>query len=214
MLPIRKSGIHSQDMIDSFVRVLQELDHLLFSDEPIITQGGACYDLTVVAISTMLVQYWQTGQIDRYDVSGPDMINYALKREYQENLSEMLRHLHRWNPQLVPEHIIIQMFPGTVARVGHLHGHISQQVMARKAHALQTHNKLSEDQRTQLLEAAKDDEHLWPTEIDPKREPYFSQHDLLTCNYPLVVDEFWKDIPLASMRDHLTRAKGILRLRK
>lgn len=213
LMPIRESGIRSQDLVDSFARVLQELDHLLFSDKPITTQGGACYDGVMIPLSTILAQYWQTGWVDRYDISGPDMIHYATRQEHQEKMSEMLGHLHQWNPRLVPPNIVIRIFPGTVARVGHIPGHVSENVMTRKIHALRYQSQLSSSHKRHVWEIAKEDERYWPMQIKASKEHYFSQHDLLINGGSLVIDDFWKNIPLNNMWETLTRANALLRLK-
>ncbi len=213
MMPIRQSGLRTHELTESFVRVLRELDHLLFSDEPIITKGGACYDGVMVPLSTMLVQYWKTGRIDRYDISGPDMIHYATRECHQRNLSEMLQYLHKWNPKLIPAQIVVRMFPGTVARVGHIHGHGSESVLNRKIQALKYQGQLSSEQKRRVWDMAKHDEEIWPTQIKSDKDSYFSQHDLFAHSQHLVVDDFWKEIPLDNMRENLTRANALLRLK-
>jgi hypothetical protein len=213
LVPIRESGLRPQDMVDSFTRVLKELDHLLFSDEPITTQGGACYDGAMVQLTTMLVDYWRTGRVDRYDISGPDMIHYSTRRKYQDEMSEMLNYLHRWNPQLIPSSIVIRMFPGTVARVGYIPGHVSENVMTRKIHVLQYQSQLTSDHKRRAWEVAKDDEWHWPMQIKANQDHYFSQHDLLASGGSIVVDNFWKDIPLDNIRETLARANSLLRLK-
>ncbi|HEY4489969.1 MAG TPA: hypothetical protein VJC12_01785 [Candidatus Paceibacterota bacterium] len=213
MRPIKESGIKQKDLADSFLQVLEELDKLLFSDEPLTTVGGACYDGVMVPLATMLAQYWQTGRIDRYDVSGPDMIHYATKRGHQEELSEMLCHLRKWNPKLIPEHIAIRMFPGTVARVGHIPGHVSERVISRKIDVLRNHNQDSSHFKRLRWAAAEGDKELWPTEIKPSQDYYFSQHDLVVLGGNLEVDEFWRGIPIEEMKEVLTRANALLRLK-
>lgn len=199
-------------LADSFIYLLEELEQLLFSDKEVATRGGACYDGIMVPLSCMLVQYWQTGKADRYDISGPDMIHYATRPEHQAQLSEMLSHLRKWRPNLVPKHILIQMFPGTVARVGHIPDHISEEVMGRKIYMLEKSNSMSRTWKEKFWEKAKEDEQHWPVQIKPSVAPYFSQHDLARIGKELVVDEFWKNIPFSSMRETLQRANGLLRL--
>ncbi len=213
LLPIKQSGLRNSELADSFIRVLRELDHLLFNDKPITTEGGACYDGVMVPLSTMLVQYWRSGRIDRYDISGPDMIHYATRPEHQENLSEMLRFLHKWNPRLIPATIMIRMFPGTVARVGHIPGHVSESVMSRKIHALRYQGQLPSDHKKRVWEAAKDDERHWPIQIKASQVPYFSQYDLVANGGQIKVDDFWKEVPLEGMWDKLARANGLLKLK-
>lgn len=212
MVPIEESGLRRQDYAASFMNVLGELDHLLFSDEPLETRGGACYDGVMVPLSSMLVQYWQTGRIDRYDISGPDMINYASTREHQERLAQMLRHLRAWDKALVPETLIVRLFPGTAACVGHIPGHVSESVMYRKVGALRE-QQLSGEAKRAKWEAAKEDERLWPLQVKPSVDRYFSQHDLLEHGGRLEVDEFWKDIPLERLWETLTRANALLRIK-
>lgn len=197
---------------DAFIHVLEELDHLLFSDEPITTQGGPCYDGAMVPLSGMLVQFWQSGRLDRYDISGPDMIHYALRPEHQRQLSDMLQHLRKWNANLVPENFIVQMFPGTVARVGYIPAHISQAVMQRKQFILRQLNSLGREQKRLLWEDAKDDENFWPTQINPSAAPYFSQYDLTKHGGKIIVDDFWRELPFDQMKDTLYRANAMLRL--
>lgn len=210
--PIVRSGLYTAKLADSFINLLEELDHLLFSDKDIATKGGACYDGVMVPLSTMLVQYWQTGRVDRYDVSGPDMIHYATRPEHQDKLSEMLRHLHRWNPRLIPKNILIQMFPGTVARVGYVPNHISEEIMKRKVYALRNHNSFDKSFKRILWDSAREDEKTWPIQIRPSVDHYFSQYDLLYHGGKLVVDDFWMELPIASIKETLQRANAFLRL--
>jgi hypothetical protein len=213
MVPTCQSGLRPHEFTNSFIHVLKELEHLLLSDEPIETKGGVCYDGTMVQLSTMLVDYWKTGRIDRYDVSGPDMIHYSTRPEYRERLTEMLTFLHKWNPKLIPRTIITRMFPGTVARVGHLRGHSSEDVITRKIDILKNGDSYPKDMRKHLRDMAASDEGLWPIEIRPKEKPYFSQHDLMCYEGDLQVHEYWKDIPLEKMRDTLVRANALLQIR-
>lgn len=211
--PIAESGMRSSDLAPSFMRVLHELDRLLFSDEPVETRGGACYDGVMVPIAGMLAQYWQTGRVDRYDISGPDMIHYATRGEHQTKLSNMLRHLRKWDARFVPENIIIQMFPGTVARVGHINGHVSEEVIRRKIYALRRWSSLEKCEKKELCKIAEDDERKWPAHIDPKAAPYFSQYDLSSHGGILTVDDFWMDMQIDSMRDSLLHANALLRIK-
>ncbi len=213
MVPIRESGMRMEDLVDSFFNVLYELDHLLWSDEPIETKGGVCYEGIMVPLATMLAQYWQSGRKDRYDISGPDMITYATRPEHQKKLGEMLQYLHAWNPKLIPEHLSVRMFPGTYARIGYIKGHVSESVMRRKLHALRYQKQLNSDQKRRTWEQAKDDERLWPVDILASCEKYFSQHDLLEQQSPIVVDDFWKEISLDRMRDTLVQANALLRVK-
>lgn len=211
--PINQSCIHTRDLASSFIRVLKELTHLLFSDEPTETTGGACYDGVITTLSVMLVQYWQTGRIDRYDISGPDMIHYSTQVEYQRKMSEMLQHLRKWDRQLIPGNMIIQMFPGTVARVGYVENHESEKVMKRKTNALKRFNALDKAKKKELWEVSANDESIWPIQINPKTDCYFSQYDLALCGGKLVVDDYWKSLSFESMRDNLLQANALLRVR-
>ena len=209
--PLDHRRASGRDLASSFLGLLEELDRLLFSDEPIETRGGACYDGVMVPLSAYLVQFWETGRTDRYDISGPDMLNYASSERHQARLSEMLAHCRKWRKDLVPKGIAIHMFPGTMARVGHIVGHPSEAIMRRKVRSLQ--NKLGTDKRSVQAEA-QDDEKLWPIIIVPHQTPYFSQHDLVREEGVFAVDEFWKDQPLDGLQDALVRANNILRIRK
>lgn len=213
MIPIREAGISKANVVDSFMRVLHELDYLLFSDEPIETKGGACYDGVMVPLATMLSQYWKTGRIDRYDISGPDMIHYASRKEHQESLAYMLQHLRKWDRQIIPENFVVRMYPGTVARVGHIKGHDSQGVMVRKISALESQHELTSQEKRLRWEDAKEDERIWPISIQPSRERYFSQHDLLAYDQGLSVAEYWKNIPLEGLAETLRRANALLRIK-
>jgi len=187
------------------------VDHLLFSDEQITTLGGICYDGVMVPLATMLCQYWQMGRIDRYDISGPDMIHYASQNGFQGDMSRMLAHLRKWNPKLVPPTIVTRMFPGTVARIGHIRNHVSEEVMTRKVQALRS--PPAGEWKKRLWEVAKEDEASWPIQVKPAQDHYFSQHDLLALGKELLVDEYWREIPLENMRETLARANSLLRLR-
>lgn len=211
LVPIRESGLARHELATSFMRVLKELDHLLFSDESKETVGGACYDGAMVSLSDMLVQYWQSGRIDRYDISGPDMINYATRPEHQASLSQMLDHLRTWDARLVPKHFAMRMFPGTGARVGHITGHVSEAVLARKRAALQNQNP-DKDAKRRMWEAAREDVRLWPSQIRPNMDYYFSQHDLLAQGGTFSVHDYWKDIPLEDMQAAFIRADSLLRI--
>ena len=212
MRAMHRNDATPRSLATSFVGLLEELDHLLFSDEPIITKGGACYDGIMVPLSCMLVQYWQTGRMDRYDISGPDMIHYATRIEHQEKLSDMLAHLHKWNPKLIPEHIMIHMFPGTLARVGHVAGHISEEVMRRKKHMLENAQSMDRTRKEKMWALAKEDRKHWPTQIKPSVDRYFSQHDLVLMEKEFVVDEFWKNVSIRGMHETLQRANNLLRI--
>lgn len=204
---------NADEVVESFMNVLHELDHLLLSDEPIVTKGGSCYEGAMVQLSTMLCQYWQSGRPDRYDLSGPDMIHYSVRTEYQRELMEMLDHLRKWKPNLIPKTLAIHMYPGTAARVGHLPDHVSQEVMDRKKYALCHASTLSTLSKKSLYERAKDDEKNWPVEIRPAEAPYYSQYDLAQSSRGLEVDRYWRELPIHQMRDTLIRANNILKVR-
>lgn len=212
MLRPLRGSIATDCLATSFLDVLAELDHLLFSDTEISTRGGACYDGVMVPLSAMLVQFWQTGRADRYDVSGPDMIHYALQKEYQARLSLMLEHLRKWRPALVPKNILIHMFPGTAACVGYIKNHPSEEIMRRKVYMLERAETLDGKKKRELWDIAKHDERQWPTQIRPATDKYFSQHDLASLRNELVVDDFWKDMPISSITKTLSRANNLLRL--
>jgi hypothetical protein len=212
-IPIAESGLHAGDMAPSFMRVLEELELLLFSDEDIVTKGGACYEGLMGPLSVMLAQYWQTDRIDRYDISGPDMIHYSVRRPYQDALRTMLAHLRRWNPSLIPKHIAGTMLDGTQARVGYVPGHVSEHAMARKLLVLKNNKDLGAEQKRRLTDESQEDEHLWPIKVMQAETPYFSQHDLIQGGDAIQVDDFWHDVPLASMRQMLAQANHALRIR-
>ena len=212
MVPIEESGLHPQDYADSFMNVLGELEHLLFSDAAIETRGGACYQGMMGPIATMLAQFWKTDRCDRYDISGPDMIRYATPPCYQESLAQMLRHIRCWKPELVPRHIAGHMFDGTVARFGYIPGHISEQVLSRKVQALTSHQQHTNEEKRAAVAAATHDGKLWPNRINPELDPYFSQHDLAALGSHIVVDEYWKTVPFSEMHATLARANGLLRI--
>lgn len=212
--PLSGTSIRTESIASSFMKVLEELDHLLFSDEKNSVTGGACYDGVMVPLSAMLVQFWQTGRTDRYDISGPDMIHYATQPEHQARLSEMLTHLRKWRPEFVPKDILIHMFPGTVARIGYIRGHHSEEVMQRKVYMLERSSSLDREKKRRVWETAKDDEHHWPIQIQPSIDKYFSQHDFASMGKELVVDDFWKNLPILSIKETLSRANNLLRLQK
>lgn len=210
--PLQGITTTTEHLATSFLDVLGELDHLLFSDMPLETRGGACYDGVMVPLSAMLVQFWQTGHTDRYDISGPDMIHYALRAEHQKNLSLMLGHLRKWKPALIPKNILIHMFPGTAACVGYVRNHPSEEVMQRKVYMLKQAETLGGKKKRELWDIAKNDERQWPIQIRPATDKYFSQHDLASLGNELVVDDFWKDMPISSITKTLSRANNLLRL--
>lgn len=210
--PMAGNGIRTQDMASSFISLLRELDQLIFSDDPVVTKGGACYGGVMVPLATMLVQYWQTGQTARYDISGPDMINYATSKKHRDEVTAMLAHLRKWSTALVPETIEQRILPGTTARVGHLKDHPSEEAMGRKVLMMQNGSKMSRQEKELVWAAAKDDERVWPLRIRPHIDKYFSQHDLLAMGKEFVVDEVWKGIPFSEMQKALSWTNNLLRL--
>lgn len=212
MQPICRSSIKKANMATSFVSLLHELDNLLFSDTSVEARGGACYDGVMIQLAVMLVQYWQTGRFDRYDISGPDMIHYATRPEYQAKLSDMLAHLHAWNPRLIPKDFLIHMFPGTALRVGYIQGHVSQEVMTRKLFMLEHAGTLTRNAKKQIVEEASQDEKKWPIQIRPHLDHYFSQHDLDLAGESLCTHEYWLDLPIWKVHETLSRANNFLRL--
>lgn len=207
--PLYEQQMPANRLAQSFMNVLEELDHLLFDDREIVTKGGACYEGAMVSLTDYLVQYWQNDRCERIDVSGPDMINYALRPEHARDLSSMLEHLRKWRPELIPPRLDVCLLPGTVARVGHVEGHPSEAVMRRKIAALQP--DVPKEEKSRLIALAREDESIWPVQIQPSKVPYFSQHDLC-AGRRLSVDQHWRDIPLVQLRDTLVRARNILRI--
>ncbi len=212
MVPVAESGISRSKFASSFLSVLEELDHLLLRDEPLETRGGVCYEGVFVQLSGMLAHYWQTGEIVRCDISGPDMIHYTSGKAYRERLGALVEHIRRWKPELVPKQFLVHMFPGTVARVGYVCGHTSEEIMNRRTFIAKEGSRLTKEARRNLRDGAVHDETLWPSTIDPKARPYFSQHDLAALGKTLSVDPFWKDVPFLEMKEHLKQAQSFLRL--
>ena len=213
LVPLQETTERPVELVDSFERVLRELDHLLFEDTPIETVGGACYDGIMVPLSTMLAGYWEHGSLERYDISGPDMIHYATRPGHQEKLSEMLSYLHLWNPKLVPRRISVRMLPGVVARVGYVRDHVSEEIMERKRDALSWEKGVNGDYKRAIYKRAGQDELLWPIKITQDKEKYFSQHDLLLQKGQFMVDTCWKSIPLESLRETLARVNTLLKVK-
>ncbi len=213
MRPIKTSSLRRSEYVETFMRVLMELDLLLNADVPVLTHGGACYDGVMVPLAGMLVQYWQTGEVVRCDVSGPDMIHYATRPAHVARMKEMLHHLRRWSPSLVPKRFHVHMFPGTLARVGHIPGHVSENVMKRKLLALRYGNGLEKEEKKILWEEAKNDDRHWPTWIDPLKGGYFSQHDLEAQEGKLTVEDHWKTVPISELKRALDQANALLRVK-
>lgn len=211
-----KISIHKSKLASSFVEFLKELDALLFSDnlDKTTLSGGVCYDGAMVSLSDMLVSFWRTGETHRYDISGPDMIHYATRIDHQKSLSEMLEHLCGWSSSLVPKNITVHMPLGTVARIGYVKGHISEEVMIRRLRVARDLPEISSDEKRALRNAGADDEMVWPSQINPLEKPYFSQYDLAALGYTITVDEFWKDIPLGKLKDIFSRIKNQLQFKK
>ena len=83
--------------------------------------------------------------------------------------------------------------------------------MTRKVQALRS--PPAGEWKKRLWEVAKEDEASWPIQVKPAQDHYFSQHDLLALGKELLVDEYWREIPLENMRETLARANSLLRLR-
>lgn len=205
--------VPKKDLVASFMNVLTELEDLLFSDYPMMTKGGACYAGPMVPLSHMIVQYWRTGETHRYDISGPDMIHYATTKGHQEQLSSMLDHLRKWDARMVPKNITVHMPMGTVARVGYVKDHHSEEVMKRRLLVSLNEDIGSERKKAVRLEAV-DDETKWPSQISPAIEAYFSQHDLISLGKSVEVDDFWREMPLGKMAETLLLARNKLLFRK
>jgi hypothetical protein len=213
MMPVHQSTLCRYDYTSSFMGVLKELTHLLLSDTPLETKGGACYEGVMVPLATMLAQYWETGEVIRCDISGPDMIHYATRPGHQDQMGAMLAHLRKWDTRYVPKHFVTHMFPGTGARVGYIPGHVSETIMGRKIEVLTNGHLHSKDARRALWEMAKQDEELWPIAINQRERPYFSQHDLVRHGGQIVTHDFWKGVPLSEMKARLTEANALLHIR-
>ncbi len=213
MRPIQISTLRRPDYATTFMRLLVELDLLLNHDAPVLASGGACYDGVMVPLAGMLVQYWQTGEVVRCDVSGPDMIHYATRPQHVAAMHEMLNHLRKWSTTLVPKRFHVHMFPGTLARVGHIPGHVSEKVMKRKLLVLRNGNGLEKEEKRSLWEEARHDNGHWPTWIDAKKDEYFSQYDLAAQGGKLIVDDHWKSIPIPELKYQLDQANALLRVK-
>ncbi|MEK7452640.1 MAG: hypothetical protein AAB614_00210 [Patescibacteria group bacterium] len=206
--------INSKHLASSFINLLSELDNLLFSDEPIITHGGVCYNGPISILSNMLVYYWKTGETHRYDISGPDMIHYATRKEYQNSLSLMLQHLRKWSPALIPKNITVHMPMGTVARIGYIKDHPSEEIMHRRLLVAHDNGSLTSKERNDMRLVASNDEIRWPMQINPAETPYFSQFDLVELGKSIIVDEYWKDIPLGDILCIFSKIRNKLLLKK
>ena len=199
------------DLAASFANVLSELETLLTKDCVGALSGGACYQGSAYAHAlATLAQYWKTGECLEYDISGPDMIHYAMSEEYRATLSGILEHIRMQFPALVPKHTVIRMVPGTVARVGCVKGHISEEITEERLALLS--QQTSGEEKKALRERAREKHGLWPITIRPAEDSYFSQHDLTDMDSSMFVPERFRKMSFADMETELVRLKNILRV--
>lgn len=159
-VPFVENGKSPPRLAEEFLRMLGELKALLAGDMPKVLHGGPCYEGAMVPLVHMLTDYWQTGETVRFDISGPDMIHYAQKVSHAEKLSMLLAHLRKWKPSLVPKNITIHMSLGTVARVGYVRGHVSEEIMRRKLMLVRDGDTLTSEQKKSLRVDGGADESL------------------------------------------------------
>ncbi len=221
MMPVREY-LSADGIAHSALSVIEELSALLLSDEIGELRGGFAYGGPVVHMICALCQYWKTGSIKRYDVSGPDMIRYAVTAEHQGNLSSLLVELHRAFPSLVPEKFSVTMPAGTVFRVGQLtdghpsagvsdlHDTLLEQQAIRRGRANGT--RLSETAYGELRKKAIEVEQEWPLNIEAPRDAYFSQHDLCRMGARITVPEQFRSMTFAEIAERRVRLKNILRV--
>lgn len=199
------------DIATSFANVLSELETLLTRDCVGALSGGACYRGSAYAHAlATLAHYWKTGECLEYDISGPDMIHYAMSEEYRATLSGILEHVRLQFPALVPKHTVIRMVPGTAARVGCVKGHISEEIMEERLALLS--QQTNGEEKKMLREHARERHTLWPIQIHPAEDPYFSQHDLGEIGGAMFVPERFRMMSFGDMETELVRLKNILRV--
>ncbi len=203
--------LRRMDLAESFRYVLSELEMLLHTDYTGLLVGGACYQGSAIAqLSVVLVQYWKTGSLVRYDISGPDMIHYATSAAYQEKLNKLMRHIAKQFPELVPKSMLIRMPVGTFARVGYLKDHVSKEILENRIEILS--QGIQNESKKMLRDKLKENHHLWPLCVEQGSDAYFSQHDLVSQGGKIVVPEYFRTMPFGKIESELGRLKNILRV--
>ena len=216
MLPMKYSLI-----ADSAMNVLSELKTLLFAEGTTSEKGGISYSGALVQMIAYLASYWETGSKERYDISGPDMIRYASKKNFQDDMTLLLYRLRCAFPDLVPSSIVSYMCDGTYMRNGHVEGHLSSEFSAKKLLLLREQKMRREKVGTEMMKdeafsALKERllflEKGWPLSISPAKDAYFSQHDLKALGTVLVLSEEDKDMSFEMHKARDMKVRNVLKI--
>lgn len=215
-----REGFSAEKIANSCIEVFAELEHLLFSEDEIVTSGGVVHGFPLVPVIASLCGYWASGSVTRYDVSGPDMIHYATTTKYQESLSLLLNDLHRNFPALVPKKFDVYMPNGVIFRTGNrmtdqsgaddrldvLCDQILNQQQIRRGKS--EGERLSDVEYEVIKDAARRLHHIKPFNINSAVDCYHSQHD----DGIVIVPQMFVNMPLSQIEERALRLKSILRI--
>ncbi len=211
-----EARVNLKDLAASAMGTLAELEKLVWNPHGYEPKGGPLYTFELVVASFYLWAYWQFGDKTIYELSGPDMIGYATKPDFIQNIRKVLELIGRHAPDLVPKRIEAKIVPVTLFRFGYpqqceisrsvMHAHEAirdiQTVKRRSLHSPDIHNACDAALRG-ILPIVREHGKKWDLYHDPATDAFFSQHDLEVMGGEMQICDGYLDVPFSTMRKFL-----------
>ena len=203
--------IKAEDLAQSAIDTLHELKQLVTNPKGYLPKGGALYSFDMVVASFLLWSYWKFGNKAIYMLSGPDMIEYATKEGFVDDVGRVLTLMRKHVPDLVPDTIDVRIVPTALF----CFGYPSENIVAKnvmRAHKeiislqnqLVTHGVIDPNKpRTvskklltkvngeieEVVRTLENDGVKWNIFHNPARDVFFTQHDLHLTGGTMAVHE-------------------------
>lgn len=208
------------------MRLMHELRGLVLNPSQTVRQGGATPKLELFVILSALVAFWETGQQEMFELSGPDMIHYAFKTQFLDTIERIWDRIVEHAPKdaEIPSMFTMNIVPTAEFRFGHLEGDSAGKELIElclKATAAPAKKKLKQLSRAEAIAAIastngdlariRDLLERWDILYDIHRDSFFSHHDLLASGRRLVVPEEFLDMSFSEIGQKIHKLRSLLR---
>lgn len=206
--------------------LIGELAHLVDTPRLTFRRGGAVPSMPFVVVIGALVGFWQSGRTTVYELSGPDMVKYALSPEFTSRVSELWERLSRVSSGklVLPAELTLKLVPTSDFRFVYLESDGGSRkavegyleiLSAQEVKRQLKRNGGGVDQRAfaeanRRVEAAREAVagSDWNIFYDIHEGTFFSHHDLLESGSRLVIPSR----ALQMSFDEMTRAVELLKV--
>ncbi len=220
-------GPNQKTLVEDAVSLLHTLRGLVKDPDRTTRRGGAIPSLPLTQVLCGLVGWWESGNQEIFELSGPDMVTYAATPSFTEDLriiftliSQRRRHIP------LPSNLLFQVVPTANFRFGYVETDIRSElpfwlhrmileIQTLKRELLPTfRNHLEGFKITAAFEYLLDITKLplencgglWMLDYDIRQGTFFSHHDLLP-DRKLLVPEAFLDVKFQDMQRLLERLK-------